>query len=283
MNSIATKSGLTAQINPKGAELFSLKNADGHEYIWEGNPDFWGKHSPVLFPIVGTLKNNTYHFKGKQYYLPRHGLARDHVFEVVSQSDDQIVFALQSSPETLAVYPFDFELRLMYTLDDNRLEIKYQVFNKNDFEMPFSIGAHPAFALPGNFSDYEIEMDTNNSLQYYLLENDLISEKTGTIEPANNQFPLEYKLFENDALVFKSIPSKSLSILKNGQKVVKVSFHDFPDLGIWTKPGAPFLCIEPWLGYADTTDSNGDITHKQGIVILEPNKNFEAAFHIEIF
>lgn len=283
MNTIRNKSGLTATINPKGAELISLRNASGKEFIWEGNPDFWGKHSPVLFPIVGTLKENSYYYNSDQYHLPRHGFARDLTFDVVSQSENQAVFSLQSSPETRKAYPFDFELQLIYTLTANVLEIGYRVFNKNDFEMPFSIGAHPAFDLPGNFTDYAIEMEKSEALKFHLLENDLLSQETGTLVLKDRKLPLDYALFENDALVFKSIESKSLTILKKGGKVATVSFESFPNLGIWTKPGAPFLCIEPWFGYADHTEATGDIFQKEGIQILKPNTHFEAAFYIEIF
>ena len=283
MNIIRTKSGITATLNPKGAELVSLKNSSGKEYIWEGHPDFWGKHSPVLFPIVGTLKNNTYTFNGKSYHLPRHGFARDLNFNVLSETESSIVFSLTASPETLPVYPFDFELQLVYTLTESGLEIGYKVFNKNEVAMPFSIGAHPAFALPGNFSDYVIEMEKNETLQFHLLEDDLISEETGTIVLENRKFSLDYKLFENDALVFKKLQSNSLTILRDSQKVVKIDFADFPNLGIWTKQDAPFLCIEPWFGYADTKNESGDIAEKESIQILAPNATFQTAFHIEIF
>lgn len=283
MNTIRTQSGTTATINPKGAELVSLKNADGKEFIWEGNPEFWGKHSPVLFPIVGTLKDNSYHYNDKQFHLPRHGFARDLDFKVVSKTDNSTVFSLQSSAETLKNYPFEFELQLDYTLTENSLKIGYSVFNSNDFDMLFSLGAHPAFALPGNFTDYSIEMEKEEVLQFHLLENDLISDETGILPLKNRKLPLTYQLFENDALVFKSLKSKTITILRNDEKLLTVGFNDFPNLGIWTKKDAPFLCIEPWLGYADTNDASGNILEKEGIQLLQPKSCFECAFHIEIF
>lgn len=283
MNTIRTQSGTTATINHKGAELVSLKNADGEEFIWEGNPEFWGKHSPVLFPIIGTLKDNSYHYNGKQFHLPRHGFARDLDFKVVSKTDNSTVFSLQSSAETLKNYPFEFELQLDYTLTENSLKIGYSVFNSNDFDMLFSLGAHPAFALPGNFTDYSIEMEKEEVLQFHLLENDLISDKTGILPLENRKLPLTYQLFQNDALVFKSLKSKTITILRNDEKLLTVGFNDFPNLGIWTKKDAPFLCIEPWLGYADTNDASGNILEKEGIQLLQPKSRFECAFHIEIF
>lgn len=283
LNTILTKSGLKAIINQKGAELISLKNASGKEYIWDGNPEFWGKHSPVLFPIVGTLKNNHYRYNDKTYTLPRHGFARDLDFDIASQSENEVVFSLQSSAETNLVYPFDFELQIIYTLHENGLTIGYKIFNKNNTEIPFAIGAHPAFALPGNFEDYAIEMEKPEILKFHLLENDLISETTGNITLSERKFPLNYELFKNDALVFKTMQSRALTILQNGNPVVKISFDDFPNLGIWTKEKAPFLCIEPWFGYADTIHSNGNLFKKEGIQVLQPNQHFKAAFDIEIF
>lgn len=283
MNTTLTKSGLTATINSRGAELVSLKNGPAKEYIWEGNPEFWGKHSPVLFPIVGTLKNNSFTYNNQSYTLSRHGFARDMDFEIIQQTQSSVTFSLASSEETLKMYPFHFELQITYTLLDNGIEIAYKVSNKNETAMPFSIGAHPAFALPGNFSDYAIAMEKDETLQFHLLENDLISDQTDEIRLSDGQFPLDYRLFENDALIFKTLQSKSLTIMKNSKPVVKVNFTGFPNLGIWTKENAAFLCIEPWFGYSDSADSNGTIFEKEGIQILQPAANFHARFTIETY
>lgn len=283
MHTIISKSGIIASFLEKGAELASLKNQSGKEFIWEGNPEFWGKHSPVLFPIVGTLKNNSYLYDNHEYHLSRHGFARDRKFSVLSKSENSIVFSLSDSEETLAVYPFHFEFQIEYTLNENALEIRYHVINKNDFEMPFSLGAHPAFALSKNFEDYSLEFETDQELVYHLLDHDLISEQTMNLNLTDKKLPLHYELFENDALVFESVPAKKITILENGKPRIKVDFSDFPDLGIWTKVGAPFLCIEPWFGYSDSAASNGNITDKGGIQILSPEKTFEAAFSIQIF
>ena len=178
MTTTISNSNLTAQINHFGAELFSLKNRQNKEYIWDGNPAFWGKHSPVLFPIVGTLKNNSYLYNEVEYHLSRHGFARDMVFDLIDKKEDYAVFALQSSAKTLEMYPFEFELQLIYTLNENSLNIGYKVINNGKSMMPFSIGAHPAFALPGDFEKYSIQFGYEKHLEYHLLENDLISKKT---------------------------------------------------------------------------------------------------------
>jgi len=277
-----SNSNLTAQINSLGAELFSLKNSKNKEYIWEGNPAFWGKHSPILFPIVGTLKNNSYHYNGIEYNLSRHGFAREMEFELIEKTENSVTFSLISSEETRKVYPFDFELQIIYSLDKSSLNIEYKVINKGKSQMPFSIGAHPAFSLPGNFENYSLEFEQDEPLEYHLLENDLISDKTKKLEVKNKILHLNYQLFENDALVFKSLQSKSLTILENSNPVLRVDFKDFPSLGIWTKSNAPFLCIEPWFGYSDTEENFGNLFEKEGITILDCNEVFKSKFSIEI-
>ena len=279
-----SNSELTAQINHKGAELCSLQsNETSKEYIWEGNPEYWGKHSPVLFPIVGTLKNNSFKIGNSEYNLSRHGFARDLVFELTDKKEDKAVFSIQSTTETLKVYPFEFELQIIYTLDGPSLNIEYKVINRSKSKMPFSIGAHPAFALEGNFENYAIAFEKDEPLVYNLLENDLISDKTETIEKQDDLVALNYSLFENDALIFKNLKSKSLTILKNKTHLLEVAYNGFPHLGIWTKQDAPFICIEPWYGYSDTNDATGNIFEKEGIQIIEANEVFDSKFSIAIF
>ncbi|MRX38912.1 aldose 1-epimerase family protein [Flavobacterium sp. LC2016-23] len=283
MNTTISNSSLKASIKHAGAELFSIKDHQNKEYIWEGNPAFWGKHSPVLFPIVGTLKNNTYTVNNKEYQLPRHGFARDMEFELIDQTQNTAVFSLQSNNETLQKYPFEFELQLLYTLEEKELIIGYKVINKGNTKIPFSIGAHPAIALPNAFEKYSLQFEKEEVLKYNLLENDLISDKTKVLETTTHIVPLKYKLFENDALIFKTLESNSMTILEDNKPYVKVNFEDFPSLGIWTKEQAPFVCIEPWFGYSDTAENSGDLFQKEGIVVLEANQTFHSKFSIQIF
>jgi len=277
-----SNSTISVTINHKGAELVSLQSLDTkREYIWEGNPEFWGKHSPILFPIVGTLKGNAYQYNDKNYSLPRHGFARDFDFQLISQEKNKVVFSLQDLPETFNVYPFKFELQLIYTLLNTELIVTYKVINKSTQTMPFCIGGHPAFALKGKFEDYSLQFETDDKLISYALKNDLLSENTQSIELQNNQLPLTYPLFENDALVFKSLQSKQIQILEKGKPILKFKFNDFPHFGIWTKINAPFICLEPWLGYADTVNTNGNLVEKEGIQFLESNSYKEFSFSIE--
>ena len=282
MITILKSDKLIAKINHKGAELISLKNDVEKEFIWNGNPEFWSKHSPILFPIVGTLKNNEYYFEGKKYSLNRHGFARDMDFELIAKTDSKAVFSLVNNTNTLNVYPFEFELLLNYELTDNSLIITFKVINKNLFSMPFSIGAHPAFALPEQFENYSLDFEYSEKLIRFELENDLLSNVTNSIQRNENNVTLHYDLFEKDALVFKKIKSKKITLLENKEPFLCIQFDDFPSLGIWTKPKAPFICIEPWLGFADTTANSGNILEKEGIKIIEANEIFELEYSITL-
>jgi galactose mutarotase-like enzyme len=277
-----SNSELTATINTFGAELISFKNNSNKEYIWEGNPNYWGKHSPILFPIVGSLRNNNYIYNNSIYHLPRHGFAREMDFEVKEKTDLEVVFSLKQTGATLEKYPFNFELQISYTLTNSVLKIGYKVINNNDFSMPFSIGAHPAFALTSDFKNYELLFEKSEKLIVSTLENDLISNATYILPMENNSLRLNYSLFENDALIFKTIASKSVTITENKIPFLKVHYNDFPSLGIWTKSQAPFICIEPWIGYADTIENNGNLEDKEGIQILGENQTFETNYLIEI-
>ena len=274
---------LTANINPKGAELNSLKSNTGTEYIWEGDAKYWGKHSPVLFPIVGTLKNNSYLYEGQVHALSRHGFARDNTFNVKEQTEDSVTFSLLSNDDTRRVYPFDFELELRYTLKGATLNLDYNVINKGDKPLPFSLGAHPAFALPGNFESYSLHFEKDEPLVSTQLEDDLLSDKTVNIPVQNGVLPLDYKLFENDALIFTSLQSRAVTIAQGGTNIIKVSYPNFPHLGIWTKENAPFICIEPWQGYSDAPDTKGNLIQKEGIVLLEAGKTYTSGFSVVIY
>jgi galactose mutarotase-like enzyme len=278
-----SNSKIRADISSNGAELISLKKSKtGKEYIWNGNPEFWAKHSPILFPIVGTLKNNTYLYNNVEYHLSRHGFARDNNFELIHQTDNEVVFSLKSNEETLKLYPFQYELQIKYTISGNDLLVIYHVFNENDFEMPFSIGGHPAFALDKNFENYALEFEADETLEFYLLENDLLLNQSSKINLDKKTLPLTYSLFENDALVFKKLKSNSILLKENNLPILNFRFNDFPNFGIWTKINAPFICLEPWVGYADTISANGNILEKEGIVLLEPKKNTTFTFSITI-
>jgi galactose mutarotase-like enzyme len=275
---------ISATIQSKGAELCSLKNANTfREFLWQADPAHWAKHAPVLFPIVGTLKNNSYLHQEKSYSLPRHGFARDREFSLLEQSETQAVFQLLSSEATLVEYPFTFDFRITYTLDKNALITLYTIHNLGEDKMYYNVGAHPAFALPHAFSDYRLEFSADTELTAHELTADLIGHTTHPISLHNHNLPLAYSLFEKDALVFKRSESDLVTLFEKDQPILQVSFADFPNLGIWTKPQAPFICIEPWLGYADTTDASGVLEEKEGIQSLAAGCSKTVEFTTTLF
>ena len=276
-----TNNKISASIDTLGAELIRLEK-DNKNYIWTVDETYWNKTSPILFPIVGRLKNDTYSIENKTYELPRHGFARNLEFQIVNQTESSVVFVLESNSETLKNYPFEFELRLEYELDENELKMKYFVENKSEATMPFSIGAHPAFVIENSFSNYSLKFNQTEEFISYELDKEQFSNSFRKINSKNGQINLNYSLFEKDALVFKHLQSNKLTLLKKNEPVLSVQFEGFPYLGIWTKPNAPFLCIEPWCGLADNVNHNGNIFEKEGINLLHPQEIFSRRIKITL-
>lgn len=283
MNTTIANSEISITINALGAELTSLRLLKtDKEYIWEGDASFWGKHSPVLFPIVGTLKNDCYYYNDQKYEILRHGFARISTFELIAQSDSHLIYSLKSSNKFQKVFPFEFELQISYVLTGATLTIEYTVINNDEVTIPFSIGGHPAFALPQHFENYSLEFTEQETLRCFKLKQDLVSNHSFEIELLNKQLPLKYEIFKEDALIFKKLQSKEITILENHQSLLKVSFQDFKNLGIWTKLNAPFICIEPWMGYSDTSESTGNLFEKEGIQLVAKDESYKCAFSVEI-
>ena len=273
---------IKAKINSFGAELNSLqKNNNNFEYIWQADKNYWARHSPVLFPIVGRLKEDTYIYKDKIYSLSQHGFARDKEFELLKKKSDFIEFSLKNDEKTLEIYPFLFELNISYKLENTKLIISYKIRNKSEDKMYFSIGAHPAFNISkGDFLEFE---NVEKTKRYFLNEKGLIYKNEDMNLP-ENRLLLDENIFKNDALVFNDSSIKSV-ILKdeNSNKILKVEFERFPYLGIWSKPNlAPFVCIEPWFGVADEENSNQNIEEKKGIQVLEKDEVFSCFYSIEV-
>ena len=272
---------LSATINTLGAELITLVK-NNKNYIWTVDETYWNKTSPILFPIVGRLKNDSYTFNGKTYQLPRHGFARNMEFSFDKKSDSQVIFELNESEETKTNYPFDFKLLIAYTLMENELVIEYFVRNQSDEVLPFSIGAHPAFAISDKFENYSLQFNAADTFETHHLENESFNGKTTLVETKNNAISLNYNLFEKDALVFKQLKSNEVVLKNKDKSILKVNFDHFPYLGIWTKENAPFLCIEPWCGIADAINHNGNLEDKEGMIHLPVGEDFLRAIRIEI-
>lgn len=279
---------LTAVIHETGAELQQLRHVNGIDYMWNADASYWAKHSPVLFPIVGSLVNNSYLFKGWQYTLPRHGFARDYTFRVLSHSADMAVFALASNEQTKAVYPFDFELRLLYELEEASLHCTYLVMNNGSEEMLFSVGGHPAFALPLEdglkYEEYHLEFDQDEPLMRYKLQDGLISERTELLPSAGGRLMLHPSLFYEDAIVLKHLKSEKVTLkADDGKHGLHFHYPGFPYLGIWAAKDAPFVCIEPWCGHADNVGHNQQLEVKEGIEKLAPGATWQRTWKVECF
>jgi len=280
---------LKAIISPKGAELQSLINKEtGIEYMWSGDATYWSKHSPVLFPIVGTLKDDSYLYKDKSYQLPRHGFARGRVFLKDQISPSEAVFTLTQDADTLAVYPFAFSLKLRYHLVDNSLTCTYEVTNTGYDELLFSVGAHPAFAVPmvegTTYSDYYLQFNTAEELHRWKLQGGLMADHAEPLPTQNGRLPLTHQLFYEDAIVLKNIQSNKITIgCTNHQHGLDFNFKDFPFFGIWAARDANFVCLEPWCGIADSVQNNQQLANKEGIVQLTPNANWQRNWQVECF
>ena len=281
---------LKVQVAEKGAELQSIVNKIfGIDYLWNGNPAFWAKHSPVLFPIIGNLKNNTYSYLGKSYQLPRHGFARDMDFEVEKQSRQEIVFLLKSNSETKKNYPFDFEFRIRYQISGDELSTEYIVSNTGNSLLIFSVGGHPAFRVPLTtdtvFSDYHLKFDETENLPRWPISKDgLILPQPIPLLEDTNRLSLSKSLFYQDALVFKYPASSEISLLSaRTPRGLRFQMGEFPFLGIWSARDADFVCIEPWCGIADSVNSNQQLEQKEGIEKLSPGKLFSRQWRIKTF
>ena len=281
---------LSVAISTKGAELESvIHKSFGLEYMWSGDAAFWGKKSPVLFPIVGGLKNSSYEYNGTTYQLPRHGFARDMEFEVTAEEKDSIVFTLKSNEETLAKYPFEFKFSLRYALEESKLSVSYIVENPGKENLLFSVGGHPAFKVPlvdGTvFEDYYLQFSNiENAGRWPLSADGLIEDFTTPVLENTDQLLLTQALFLKDALVFKQLQSQSLSILNHKKPHgLKLSFPGFPYMGIWNSGNAPFVCIEPWCGIAGNVNVSGNLAEKEGINTLPPDEIFERTWSVELF
>jgi galactose mutarotase-like enzyme len=281
---------LRAGIKAEGAELCSLRRLDlGLEYIWEGNPDIWGRHAPVLFPIVGRLKDNTYHWQGQTYNLPQHGFARDRRWNLIEKGEQHLRFGLRDDEESRKIYPFAFDFQMEYRLEGEMLSVNYRIENPGEGPLYFSVGGHPAFVCPlkegESFADYRLEFEQAEKLERETLQMGLRTGQTEPVLQNESLLPLSHRLFDQDALIFKNPKSNKVRLVSGKHAHgVELAFADFPYLGVWSKAGqAPFVCLEPWLGLADSQHSQGEISRKEGIQLLQPGEELGLSFQIRVF
>lgn len=280
---------LKVNISPIGAELVSfIDKTDGVEHIWEGDPKFWPRKAPILFPCVGESKGRQIEVGGEVFPMGRHGFARLLQFELLSASETEVAFELTDNEETRKSYPFSFSFRVRYLLDSKSLIQRFEVVNTGGKTLGFQVGGHPAFAVPfgnnGKYSDYEIKFDQNQNLERHLLSDEgLYTGEKRVVLDNEDAFGLTYDLFNEDALVFKNIPAKSVCIQhKLGGKKLQVNYTEFTHLGVWSVPGANYVCIEPWIGCADMINQSSNFFEKDNLVQLNQNEQFSASFEITI-
>lgn len=280
---------LSASFKTKGAELCSLVHLESNtETIWQADPNVWGYHAPVLFPIIGGLKDNLLHINEKTFPLNRHGFARTAEFEVEEHQTDHITFLLKSSAQTRSIYPYDFEFRMKYSLDEDTLQQTFSVKNTGSETMFFALGGHTGFRIPlskkSHYDDYLLEFEFSEQLDRHLINSDgLFTGETQPVLVYGNKIPLSHQLFSNDALIFKSIESRKVTLQSAKEKLkIQVDFQDFPYLGIWAKPGADFVCIEPWIGCADSVSGHTHISEKELMQDLEQGEEFQVFYTISI-
>ena len=273
---------ISIEIANHGAELKSAVR-NGFEYMWCADEKYWARTSPVLFPIVGSLKDNLYKLDGKVYPMNQHGFARDNEFELIEHDNTSATYLFKDNEETLKKYPFKFELIIKYTLINNIIKIEWTVKNKNDKVMSFSIGAHPAFKLKEG--DNFFKFDMSNNIVYNLLDENGLLDKNSVHTLENDGYvKITDDMFDNDALIIENRQAKEVTICdKNKSAYLKVVF-DTELFGLWSpaKKRAPFVCIEPWYGRCDGNDFDGELTKKDYIINLNPGEEFNASYKIEL-
>lgn len=279
---------LTVTISNKGAEVQSVKNnQSGREFIWQADPEVWGRHAPVLFPIVGRLKDDQYKYQGQVYNLGQHGFARDSVFEVKEQVPTKIVFSLKSNEKTLQVYPFKFELQVIYTLENNTLKEEFKVINLDTKTMIFGIGGHPGFNLPTNKEtskeDYYFKFSPAANRIKIPLKAPLLDWNKQAEVDTSRLFKISNLMFKDDAWVFelKDRNQVTLASEKSNFQII-VTMDNAPFVGLWSQypKTADYACIEPWWGIADTLDASGNLEDKKGMNSLPAKETWQSGFTI---
>jgi galactose mutarotase-like enzyme len=266
---------LTAEVNLLGAQLSTLRDRAGRDLLWNGDPSVWTGRAPLLFPIVGTLAGGCYRLGSTIYHLPRHGFARSKLFDIVDTTSAGATLRLKADESSLLVYPFRFELEVRFALDGPTLLMTTQVRNAGDEDMPASFGYHPAFRWPLPYgrarSSHFIEFTSDEPAPIRRLDADgLVSPERHPTPITQRRLALEDSLFQNDVIILDEIRSRSVIYGADEGPRLRVSFPDSPYLGLWTKPRANFICIEPWHGVADPVGFSGDFRAKPGVFMLEP-------------
>lgn len=278
---------LTAEIDPRGAQLSVLRTGDGADLLWNGDPSVWSGRAPLLFPIVGVLAGGSYRLGAARYPLSRHGFARDKTFSLQRADASAATFTLRADESTLALYPFQFELQVRYELQGTTLAVSTQILNRGEADMPASFGYHPGFRWPLPFgaprASHMIQFETDEPAPVRRIDSSgLLTAVRHPTPVVNRQLTLTDALFQDDVLIFDRLKSRSVIYGGGAGPKIRVAFPDAVYLGLWTKPGAPFICIEPWHGITDSEGYSGDFLEKPGIFILKAGAALTAAMNITL-
>ena len=289
VSSIA-KGRMTAAVDSAGAQLMSI-TLDGNEYLWQRDEKYWPRCAPVLFPIVGNLRNDRADSAQGEIRFGRHGLARNYEHELISSTDDALTYELVSNDDTRSKFPYDFCLKMTYRIVDDALEQEFYVENTGDVVLPFVVGGHPAFNVPApgddaDFSDYRLTF-----AEPWSYSSPTISTETGlldwgtrfTLLEDSDTLPLTHELFDVDTLTFENVPGRTVTLSGSAGHGMRVDFDGFDYLGVWSAPGAPFVALEPWVGTATRTDEDDVFEHKQGMILLEPGQSVTKTFVMRPF
>lgn len=269
-------------VKDDGAELTSVISKEtGIEYLWQGNPEVWYGQSPVLFPIIGRVLDDKYYLDGKEYTMPKHGLFRKRKAQFVEQSGNTLVFKESEDEETLKIYPFCFEVYVVFELIDKSLKVTHKIINNGDDTMYFSIGGHPGFNC--KIGDYLL-FEKNETLETVEIDTECLrTGKTIPVLNENNKIVITKDIFNNDALIFNGMKSKTITLASDDHnRRVIFDYSDCSYLGIWAKPGAPYVCIEPWWGVNDSHEKKDDISMKDAIIRLDSKATYECYWKAEI-
>lgn len=286
-----TNQFLSLEVSSFGAELCRVTGSDGTEYLWNADPEYWKRHSPVLFPVVGNYNRKQFLYKGEKWPMGQHGFARDMEFELCSQDSESLVFVLNSNEETSKLYPMDFSLQITYTLFENQILVNWKVTNPGTGDLHFSIGAHPAFYCPligkGVQTDYSIDLHTDASqlICGVLSDTGVLTEEKAVYPLEGGKLHLSEHIFDRDALIVEGGQIQKLSLcLPDGSPYVTMDFTA-PLFGLWSPAGkhAPFVCLEPWYGRSDRESFDGDVSQREYGTTLKPSEVFQASYSMKFF
>lgn len=267
---------LRVTVRTLGAELQTVTAADGTEYLWHGDAAFWEDRAPILFPICGRVRNNEYRYEGNTYTIRSHGFTKESEFTVETQTDTEVVMVLRDNEKTRASYPFAFEFRVRYALKGDSLVVEYAIHNPaEDVVLPASMGSHEGYACPEGLSAYELVFEKEEPMESTVVGDEGMVHETYMVEAPNGVLPLKDEFFAIDALVFRDLQSKEVTLRnRTTGRGVKVAYGDVDTLLIWSIPGAPYVCIEPWQGFPDWVDFEGTFTEKEGMHFIPAGDTF---------